>query len=102
MAERGTFNPCVLGSNPSGLTRDLNADRPPGATSAGRRFPLYPWRYPSAAGVVAARSLIFMGVPVDEAIAAVRAARGSDALFNEHFVAWLHVEAGRLSLASRE
>jgi len=64
----------------------LNADRPPGATSAGRRFPLYPWRYPSAAGVVAARSLIFMGVPVDEAIAAVRAARGSDAFFNEHFV----------------
>lgn len=69
---------------------------------AGRRVLVHCWAGLNRSGVVAARALMFMGVPVDEAIAAVRAARGSDALFNEHFVAWLHEEAGRSSPASRE
>jgi hypothetical protein len=48
----------------------------------------------SRSGVVSARALTFMGVPVGAAIAALRAARGSNALFNAHFVEWLYDEAG--------
>jgi hypothetical protein len=36
---------------------------------------------------------MFMGVPVAEAIARVRSARGPYALSNRDFVAWLHEEA---------
>lgn len=46
-------------------------------------------------GVVSARALMFMGVPVSAAINAVRAARGPYALLNTHFVDWLYEEAGR-------
>jgi hypothetical protein len=49
-------------------------------------------------GVVSARALMFMNVPVDAAIDAVRAARGPSALFNGHFVEWLYEEAGRPTL----
>lgn len=44
-------------------------------------------------GVVSARALMFLGHPVAEAIARVRAARGPFALSNPAFVAWLHEEA---------
>lgn len=60
---------------------------------AGRRVLVHCWAGLNRSGVVAARALMFMGAPVDEAIAAVRAARGPEALFNGHFVAWLHDEA---------
>lgn len=61
--------------------------------ASGRRVLVHCWAGLNRSGVVAARALMFLGVPVDEAIAAVRAARGPDALFNERFVAWLHEEA---------
>lgn len=61
--------------------------------TAGRRVLVHCWAGLNRSGVVSARALMFMGVPVAEAIARVRAARG-DALFNDHFVAWLHEEAG--------
>lgn len=41
-------------------------------------------------GVVVARALMHRGLTADEAIAAVRAGRHSKALYNEHFVTWLH------------
>lgn len=43
-------------------------------------------------GVVNARALMFLGVPAEDAIAAVRRARGEYALSNHWFVAWLHEE----------
>ena len=61
---------------------------------AGRRVLVHCWAGLNRSGVVSARALMFMGVPASEAIAAVRAARGSDALFNTHFVEWLYEEAG--------
>jgi hypothetical protein len=61
---------------------------------AGRRVLVHCWAGLNRSGVVAARALMFMGVPVDEAIAAVRAARGDVALFNRAFVRWLYEEAG--------
>ncbi len=61
---------------------------------AGRRVLVHCWAGLNRSGVVAARALMFGGVPVDQAIAAVRAARGADALFNAHFVTWLYEEAG--------
>lgn len=51
-------------------------------------------------GVVAARALMFMGLPWDRAVAAVRENRhargafGMGALFNRGFVAWLAEEGG--------
>ena len=59
---------------------------------AGRRVLVHCWAGLNRSGVVAARALMFMGVPAADAIAAVRAARGEDALFNGAFVAWLHDE----------
>jgi hypothetical protein len=44
-------------------------------------------------GVVVGRTLLELGVPVDEAIAAIRKARGRDALCNHSFVRWLEAEA---------
>jgi hypothetical protein len=67
----------------------LVADR----VGAGRRVLVHCWAGLNRSGVVSARALMFMGVPVDAAIAAVRAARGPSALFNADFVAWLHAEA---------
>ena len=61
---------------------------------AGRRVLVHCWAGLNRSGVVSARALMFMGVPVSGAIAAVRAARGTNALFNTHFVAWLYEEAG--------
>jgi protein-tyrosine phosphatase len=61
--------------------------------TAGRRVLVHCWAGLNRSGVVSARALMFMGVPVAEAIARVRAARGEDALFNTHFVAWLRKEA---------
>jgi len=61
---------------------------------AGRRILVHCWAGLNRSGVVCARALMFMGIPVSDAIAAVRAARGDDALFNEHFVEWLYEEAG--------
>lgn len=45
-------------------------------------------------GIVSARALMFMGYSPTEAIAKVRAARGSYALCNTAFVKWLYTEAG--------
>lgn len=59
---------------------------------AGRRVLVHCWAGLNRSGVVAARALMYMGVPAADAIAAVRAARGEDALFNGNFVAWLHAE----------
>jgi protein-tyrosine phosphatase len=61
--------------------------------TAGRRVLVHCYAGLNRSGVVSARALMFMGVPVPEAIARVRAARGEDALFNGHFVAWLYKEA---------
>ncbi len=61
--------------------------------AAGRRVLVHCWAGLNRSGVVSARALMFMGVPVSEAIARVRAARGENALFNDAFVAWLHEEA---------
>ncbi|WP_344716875.1 dual specificity protein phosphatase family protein [Gordonia defluvii] len=41
-------------------------------------------------GVVVARALMHRGLTADEAIATVRARRHERALYNEHFVTWLH------------
>ncbi|MFT3661760.1 MAG: dual specificity protein phosphatase family protein [Gordonia sp. (in: high G+C Gram-positive bacteria)] len=41
-------------------------------------------------GVVVARALMHRGMTADEAITTVRAGRHPKALYNEHFVAWLH------------
>ena len=66
---------------------------------AGRRILVHCWAGLNRSGVVCARALMFMGIPVSDAIAAVRAARGEDALFNEHFVEWLYEEAGEAAPA---
>lgn len=44
-------------------------------------------------GVVVGRTLLELGVPVEEAISSIRAARGSSALCNHWFVRWLEAEA---------
>jgi hypothetical protein len=62
--------------------------------TAGRRVLVHCWAGLNRSGVVTARALMYRGLPVAEAIDRVRAARGEDALFNTHFVAWLHEEAG--------
>lgn len=62
--------------------------------TAGRRVLVHCWAGLNRSGVVSARALMFMGVPVTEAIARVRAARGENALFNDCFVTWLYDEAG--------
>lgn len=49
-------------------------------------------------GVVSARALMFLGVPVTEALARVRAARGPFALSNRAFVEWLQEEAEESAL----
>ncbi|MFT3662560.1 MAG: dual specificity protein phosphatase family protein [Gordonia sp. (in: high G+C Gram-positive bacteria)] len=41
-------------------------------------------------GVIVARALMHRGMTADEAITAVRAGRHPKALYNTHFVAWLH------------
>ena len=51
------------------------------------------WAGLNRSGVVSARALMFMGVPVTDAIARVRAARGAWALSNAAFVEWLYEEA---------
>jgi Dual specificity phosphatase, catalytic domain len=61
--------------------------------TAGKRVLVHCSAGLNRSGVVAARALMFMGVPVAEAIAKVRSARGPDALSNRDFVAWLHEEA---------
>jgi hypothetical protein len=66
--------------------------------TAGRRVLVHCWAGLNRSGVVSARALMFMGLSATDAIAAVRAARGEDALFNDHFVAWLHAEAGEVEL----
>ena len=68
--------------------------------TAGRRVLIHCWAGLNRSGVVSARALMFMGVPVSAAIDAVRAARGSNALFNAHFVEWLYEEAGETVPAS--
>jgi hypothetical protein len=61
---------------------------------AGRRVLVHCWAGLNRSGVVSARALMYLGVPVTQAIAAVRAARGPVALFNRDFVEWLYDEAG--------
>ena len=61
--------------------------------TAGKRVLVHCSAGLNRSGVVSARALMFMGVPVAEAIAKVRSARGPDALSNLDFVAWLHEEA---------
>jgi len=61
--------------------------------TAGKRVLVHCWAGLNRSGVVSARALMFMGVPVAEGIARVRAARGPYALSNRDFVAWLHEEA---------
>lgn len=63
---------------------------------AGRRVLVHCWAGLNRSGVVTARALMFMGRSVDEAIAAVRAARGPSALFNADFVEWLYDEGANL------
>ena len=77
--------------NPAGV-RDAArtvADR----VTVGRRVLVHCWAGLNRSGVVSARALMFMGVPVTDAIARVRAARGALALSNEAFVRWLYEEA---------
>jgi protein-tyrosine phosphatase len=77
--------------NPAGV-RDAArtvADR----VTGGRRVLVHCWAGLNRSGVVSARALMFMGVPVTDAIARVRAARGTLALSNEAFVRWLYAEA---------
>jgi hypothetical protein len=62
--------------------------------TAGRRVLVHCWMGLNRSGVVSARALMFMGITVGDAIAAVRAARGENALFNGYFVQWLYTEAG--------
>jgi Dual specificity phosphatase, catalytic domain len=61
--------------------------------TAGKRVLVHCWAGLNRSGVVSARALMFMGMPVAEAIARVRSARGPYALSNRDFVAWLHEEA---------
>ena len=61
--------------------------------TAGKRVLVHCSAGLNRSGVVSARALMFMGVPVAEAIAKVRSARGPYALSNRDFVAWLHEEA---------
>ena len=61
--------------------------------TAGKRVLVHCSAGLNRSGVVSARALMFMGVPVAEAIAKVRSARGPYALSNPDFVAWLHEEA---------
>jgi Dual specificity phosphatase, catalytic domain len=61
--------------------------------TAGNRVLVHCWAGLNRSGVVSARALMFMGIPVAEAIARVRSARGPYALSNRDFVAWLHEEA---------
>jgi len=60
---------------------------------AGKRVLVHCWAGLNRSGVVSARALMFMGVPVTEAIARVRSARGAWALSNSAFVEWLYEEA---------
>jgi protein-tyrosine phosphatase len=60
--------------------------------TAGKRVLVHCSAGLNRSGVVSARALMFMGMPVAEAIARVRSARGPDALSNREFVAWLHEE----------
>jgi len=61
---------------------------------AGRRVLVHCWAGLNRSGVVSARALMYLGMPVAEAVAAVRAARGPVALFNRAFVEWLYAEGG--------
>jgi hypothetical protein len=61
--------------------------------TAGRRVLVHCAAGLNRSGVVSARALMFMGHPVAEAIARVRAARGPYALSNPDFVEWLYKEA---------
>jgi hypothetical protein len=61
--------------------------------TAGRRVLVHCAAGLNRSGVVSARALMFMGHPVAEAIARVRAARGPYALSNPDFVEWLYDEA---------
>jgi len=61
--------------------------------TAGKRVLVHCAAGLNRSGVVSARALMFMGLPVVEAIARVRSARGPFALSNPAFVAWLHEEA---------
>jgi protein-tyrosine phosphatase len=58
-----------------------------------RRVLVHCWAGLNRSGVVSARALMFMGVPVTDAIARVRSARGVWALSNAAFVEWLYEEA---------
>ena len=64
--------------------------------TAGKRVLVHCAAGLNRSGVVSARALMFMGLPMAEAIARVRAARGPYALSNPGFVAWLHEEAAAL------
>jgi len=77
--------------NPTGVRAAARtvADR----VTAGRRVLVHCWAGLNRSGVVSARALMFMGVPVTEAIARVRSARGGWALSNAAFVEWLYEEA---------
>ena len=77
--------------NPTGVraTARTVADR----VEAGRRVLVHCWAGLNRSGVVSARALMFMGVPVTDAIARVRSARGAWALSNAAFVEWLYQEA---------
>ena len=61
--------------------------------TAGKRVLVHCSAGLNRSGVVSARALMFMGMPVAEAIAKVRSARGPYALSNRDFVAWLREEA---------
>jgi protein-tyrosine phosphatase len=78
--------------NPTGVRAAARtvADR----VKARRRVLVHCWAGLNRSGVVSARALMFMGVPVTEAIARVRSARGPYALSNAEFVQWLYEEAG--------
>jgi len=77
--------------NPTGVraTARTVAER----VEAGKRVLVHCWAGLNRSGVVSARALMFMGMPVTEAIARVRAARGAWALSNAAFVEWLYEEA---------
>lgn len=61
--------------------------------TAGRRVLVHCAAGLNRSGVVSARALMFMGHPVADAIARVRAARVPYALSNPDFVEWLYEEA---------
>jgi len=69
--------------------------------AAGRRVLVHCAAGLNRSGVVSARALMFMGHPVAEAIARVRAARGPYALSNPDFVEWLYEEARTVDPRSR-